>query len=201
MQKLNDPTITAFKFESRIITAYDLLHCYLEFDGLVPGLENCTEEHLSDNPPRLFRFKQLGAMFRAFEIDDLYAFESGQFIERNNSLFRYAQTIAMISDGTLSSDRNNDLQQCFFTLMSYRKEMEHVLCFGCGAYHIDSKLHRNTYEKIWQFIWTIKEQIVVIDKIIAAIISPEGKSFSVEDLVHDYGFPDVDITELDMDYL
>lgn len=200
MQKLNNPTITAFKFESRIITAYNLLHCYLELDGLVLGIENCTEENLSANPPRLFRFKQLAAMLRAFEIDDLSSFRLGHFIEEGNRL-RYEQAIAMISDGKLSIDRNNDLRQCFLTLMTHRKEMENALCFGCGAYHIGSKLLRNTYEKIWQFIWTIKENIVVIDKIIVAIISPEGKSFSVEELVRDYGFPDVDITKFDMDYL
>lgn len=200
MKNLNDPTITAFKTKSGSITACNLLHCYLEFQILVPEIEDWVEGHLIDNPPRLYRLKQLNAMLRAFEIDDLYSFKEGRFIEHENS-HKYAQAHTLVSDGKISSTNSNDLTQCFLTLMQYRQEVENVLCFGSGAYHINPELLSNTYRKIWQLSWQIKENIVGIDTIIATIINPEEKSFSVEILVRDYGFPDVDITQLDLDWL
>ena len=200
MRALNDPTITAFKYESGTVTAYHLLHCYLEFGILVPEIENWTENRLADNPPRLYRIKMLQAMLRAFGISDLDAFKAGEFIKNNNSQ-RYAHALSLISEGKISGDRSNCLPECFVVLMRHRVVVENVMCFGSGAYSLGSILLGDTYRRIWNLIGVVKEEVKVIDKIIVAIISPEEKSFPVEELIRDYEFPDVDITAIDLDWL
>jgi hypothetical protein len=200
MNNLSDPTITAFKTESGIITAHNLLHCYLEFVVLVPDIEDWTEEQLSDNPPRLYRLKQLNSMLHAFQIDGLLSFQSGQFIELDKSS-RYAKALSLISAGKISSDRSKILAECFNILMVHRQEVESVLWFGSGAYHVGSRLLSSTYQRIWSFNWSFRQHIRTIDHIIVAIISPEEKSFTTEFLVRDHAFPDVDITAIDLDWL
>jgi len=196
----NPVMFTAFTNDSRVMTACNLLHCYLEFDGLIPDIKDRTEEKLSDNPPLFYRLQQLNALFHAFEIDGIVSFQSGRFLEQENSL-RNAKATAMISDRKILSDESNDLYFCFVHLMNYRAEIEKVLGFGSGSYHIGPKLVWNTFQKIWQFNGSLKKDIQVIDNIIVAFISPEEKSFSVEDLIRDYGYPDVNISQLDMDCL
>ena len=139
-------------------------------------------------------------MLCAFEIDDFNSLKEGRFVECDNNR-RYLQALTMISDGKLLSDGNNDLPQCFFTLMWYRREAESVLSFGSGTYHVGQALLRHTYQTIWQSIRGIKDQLAVIDAIIVAIISPEEKTFPIEELVRDFGFPDVDVTAIDLDFL
>ena len=199
MKNLNDPTVTAFK-TTGMITAHDLLHCYLEFGILESDVENWTEGALIDNQPRLYRIKMLQSMLRAFGISDLVSFRRGQFIEQNNSQ-RYAHALSLISEGIISADRNNCLSECFTVLMRHREEVENVMRFGSGAYSFGSILLGDIYRRIWDFIAVIKEEVKAIDKIIVAIISPEEQSFPVEELIRDYEFPNVDITAIDLDWL
>jgi len=200
MKYLNDPRLTAFDTESRTITACYLLNCFLEFAVLVPDTADWIEERLAANPPRLYRLKQLNSMLHAFHLGDLSSFESGGFIEHDNGP-RYAKALELISKGAISFDRSNELVGCFNILMRFRQEVEDVLSFGSGAYHIGLRLQWNTYCRIWNFIWIMKEEVKSLDSIIVAIISPEEKSFTIDELVRDHGFPDVNITEIDLDHL
>ena len=200
MHNLNDPTITAFKYESGTVTAHHLLYCYLEFGILVPEVKNWTEEDLIDNPPRFHRLKMLQSMLRAFGINDLVGFRTGKFIEENDSR-RYERALSLISEEKISSDKNYCLPECFASLIQHREEVEYVMNFGSGAYSFGSTLLRDTYQKIWDFIAVIKEEAKAIDAIIVAIISPEEKSFSVGQLIREYDFPCIDIMTIDLDWL
>ncbi|MDD3816034.1 MAG: hypothetical protein PHZ02_15470 [Desulfocapsaceae bacterium] len=133
-------------------------------------------------------------------IDEPLSLSTCQFIKEDD-LQRYSPATAMISNNKLIFDSEFDLKFCFDQLLSYREQIEQILCFGSGAYHIGFLLGQGTYQKIWQFSGMIKERIVDIDKLLVAFISPGGKSFSVEDLIRDYDFPDVDIHEIDMEHL
>jgi hypothetical protein len=66
----------------RAVTAHTLLLAFRELRGLSPNLNDWTEERLAGNPPRLFRLRQLGALFRAFDLPwDLHSFVEGRFIQ------------------------------------------------------------------------------------------------------------------------
>ena len=65
----------------RLVTAHALLQGFRGLRGLSPRMDDWTEERLAGNPPRLFRLRQLAALFRAFDIPwDLQSFVEGRFI-------------------------------------------------------------------------------------------------------------------------
>ncbi|KAB2890958.1 MAG: hypothetical protein F9K32_06390 [Desulfobulbaceae bacterium] len=200
MTRLNDPTFTMFSFKSGLVSSKDLLNCYLEFVVLVRESQAWQEEQLADNPPRLYRLKQLNAILRAFDINDLVEFRNGDFIEKD-AHDRYEEVISLISLGSACVSIRDDLQACFCSLLQYREEIEKGLWFGSGYYHIGSKILNTTYNHIWQSIAEIRASLSSIDQIIIGFISPDKKRIPIEHLVCDFNFPDVDIASIDMEWL
>lgn len=196
----NDPTFTFFTFTSGMISARDLLNCYLEFSVLVPESQNRLENRLEDNLPRIYRLKQLNAILQCFDIKDIFEFMNGKFIKQQVES-RYAEAIKLISNGKIIESKQKDLEECFQSLLQYREEIEQCLWFGSGYYQMSSKLVNAAYGQIWRSAETIRNEIMPIDQIIVSLISPEEKCFPVDHLVNNYDFPNVDITSVDMDWL
>lgn len=189
-----------FSFGSGLVSSKDLLNCYLEFVALVPVSQDWQEERLADNPPRLYRLKQLNAILRAFDIKDLVEFRNGDFIEKD-AHDRYEEAKSLMSQGSASKGIKDDLQACFCSLMQYREEIEKGLWFGAGYYHIGSELLNTAYYHIWESIQVIRTSLSSIDQIIVGIIDPDKKCIPIEHLVCNFNFPDVDIASMDMEWL
>lgn len=189
-----------FSFKSGLVTSKDLLNCYLEFVVLVPASQDWQEERLAENPPRLYRLKQLNAIFRAFDIKGLIEFRNGDFIEKKAHV-RYDEAIEIMSQRSANKGIKEDLQACFCSLLQYREEIEKGLWFGAGYYHIGSKLLNTAYNHIWQSITEIRASLSSIDQIIVGFIDPDRKCISIEHLVCDFNFPDVEIASIDKEWL
>jgi hypothetical protein len=99
-----------------MITARDLLLRFLELRRLSPNYDDWTEERLNENAPRLFRLRQLAALFRAFGIPwDPPSFIEGQFIQpedpRYDGLFTNLATEVAEESGIAS--RRDQLPEFF----------------------------------------------------------------------------------------
>jgi len=47
----------------------------------------------------------------------------------------------------------------------------------------------------------IRDNLPLIEDILIQLINPEGVVFTMEQLVRDYGYPDVDVDELDIQWM
>ena len=189
---------------NRTITAHDLMIRFLELRLMTPNYDDWTEELLSDNPPRLIRLRQLVAMFQAFVIPwGPRSFVHGMFIQPDTH--RYDSLLSKLSAELLEGITDCDwtdhtrVQRFFEVLFDYRIRVESVLSYS-GNILTASGLFKLALDKICELSRIIENNIVNIDDIMAAMISPEMTTFSIEQMVRDYGYPDVDVYEIDADW-
>lgn len=185
-----------------MITARSLLHAFLTLRGLTPDLADWTEERLADNPPRLFRLRRLTVLFRAFGLPwDPPSFMKGKFIDPEHP--RYAALLGKLA-GEMSEelgrgDAIHQLPMFFAILYEYRESVEEVLSFSSGVLEA-SGLYLHAFNKAGELDHVIRDNLPLIEDSLAELISPEGVEFRVEQLVRDYGYPDVDLFEIDADW-
>ena len=185
-------------------TANDLLAGFLDLRGFTPEYDNWTEELLSGNPPRLIRLRQLVALFQAFGIPwGPQPFVEGKFIQPEHP--RYDLLLSKLSvefpEEMNHSAWTDDvrLPRFFATLFDYRMRVEAVLSFS-DCILTASGLLKLAYDKICELNRVIQENISDIDDTLAVLISPETAVFSIEQLVRDYGYPDVDLSDIEVDW-
>ena len=100
------------------------------------------------------------------------------------------------------SDRwsaSHRLPEYFAILFDYRKRVEDVLSFSSGVLEA-SGLYLHAHRKAGELNLVIQDNIAVIKDALVDLISPEGATFTVEQLARDYGYPDVDLFEIDSDW-
>ncbi len=188
------------------VTAYDVFRRFIELHQLVPDLNDWHEDRLERNEPRIIRLKQLTAIFAAFEIPwDPWAFTRGQFIEGKNPAYSdfVARTKRELPSEHVARLRPGwyfaDLPGCFEILFEYREKLEDVLSFPERAL-IASGMYLYAQRQIEKANRAIESNVWIIDDLLAELISPESRQFAVTELVHDHGYPDVDIFEIDSEY-
>ena len=188
--------------DPRLITARSLLLGYLELRRLSPELTDWTEERLSGNPPRLVRLRRLAAMFRAFGLPwDPPGFAEGNFIQPEDP--RYAGALARLAArmprGAPGRAAAHHLPDFFAILFDYRTRVDSVLSFSSGVLEAGG-LYLSAYRTAEELNQVIRDHVAIVDDILVALVSPEGASFSVEALARDYGYPDVDLLAIDVEW-
>lgn len=188
--------------DTQLITARSLLLCFLELRRMSPDLKDWSEERLKSNPPRLFRLLQLTSMFRAFGLKwDPQSFIEGMFIEPKNP--RYASLLKILLNEMLNEKQQgidgDDLPDFFKILFDYRTRIDKVLSFSSGVMEA-SGLYLQAHLKSKELNLVIWDNIATVENLLIEIISPEGESFSVEELVKSYGYPIANLSEIDEDW-
>lgn len=193
---------------STSLSAVDLLRQFVELRDYSPDLESWSDESFAANPPRLYRLGRLRALFAAYQIDwDPAGFAKGAFIESADE--RYADvarqmevllvTVAL-EPGSLSASGATQRQLCFEMLLRYRERVEKVLVFpdrilaASGWFALAS-------HQMQELNRVIDEHLLLVEEILAALLSPEGRRFELLEMVRDYGYPDVDLEEIDIDWI
>lgn len=188
--------------DARQITARSLLLGFLELRRYSPEFADWTVERLSGNPPRLFRLRQLVAMFRAFGLPwDPQSFTKGKFIEPEHP--RYAPLLAKLAEEMPNRSHrwrtDRQLPHFFEILFDYRTRVDDVLSFSSGVLEA-SGLYLHAYHKAGELNRVIRDNVAIVEETLVALVSPEGASFSVEQLARDFEYPDVDLFEIDADW-
>ncbi|MBV9124234.1 MAG: hypothetical protein JO112_12825 [Planctomycetes bacterium] len=91
------------------------------------------------------------------------------------------------------------LPVCFKILFDYRTKVEKVLTFSSGVLEA-SGLYAYAHRKAGELNGIIREHVRIIDDLLVALISPQAKTFTVEELSKDYDYPDVDLNVIDADW-
>lgn len=185
---------------AKTITARSLLLEFLNLRSMSPKLREWTEEQFANNPPRLFRLRQLVALFRAFGIPwNPTSFVQGKFIEPD--LPRYAALLSKLTaempHGSAHWTHSHQLPQFFSILLDFRKRVENVLDFSSGVQEA-SGLYLHAHRKAGELNSVIQDNIAIIEGTLVELISPEAAAFSIEQLTRDFEYPDVDLFEIDL---
>lgn len=188
--------------KNRLITARSLLLDFLELRRLSPDFSKWTEYSLLDNPPRLFRLRCLIAMFYAFGLSwHPQSFIRGQSI--NYKKPEYKSVLLKFSEESTNEFLNGYMEELlpdsFRLLLTYRMQLDDVL-FSFSNIITASGPIISVYRKANQLNTIIQQNIADIEDVLANLISPEGKTFTIEELVREYGYPDIDMDALDEDF-
>lgn len=187
---------------SRQVTALTLL------DAFCRCFPNDTEKSVPDEdslrhcPSALFRLQQLKALFAAFEIPlDPERFSSGRFIlyREEPSTTLLAQLFANPPETLYESLSSNDLRILFKLLRDYRQGMARGReSFGV-IFCWPSIIGHTMTEVITPINNDVERIMAPIDAMLATLISPNGKTFTIGELIDHYGYPDVDVEDLQWD--
>ena len=193
--------------DKKIVSAKELLCGFLELRSLAPDMTKWTEAGFADNPPRLYRLQRLKSLFKAFKIAwDTQSFINGGFINHKNAKYKLLwqeldSALPSIPAGyPFHKSTADELPNCFEILLSYRERVESVLVFSDGTLAA-SGLFKYAHRKIKSINRGIAKIIASIDDLLSSFISPEGRTFTIDKLVKDYGYPDVDLNTIDMDFM
>jgi len=196
-----------FRKEKTVITAVDFLHMYLEFNTMTSAKKDWTKPKLAKSPPWLNRLLRLEALIKAFGLrTKLVDFHKGHWIDFENSaydVFLDAAGAEILENPVEQWDTKQDrhrLQRVFELLLQYRINLEKsldpggvVLCRDGAGLYADRKI--SALDAI------IEQNLFLVEEPLATIISPENRSFQVTNLAREYGYPDVDLDELDLDWI
>ncbi len=189
------------------VSARYLLDLFINFKFLEQNRDNWNEEALRNNAPRMYRFRMLTAMQKAFDAGDkLSDLEYGNFtLARNESDYfeiydRYLQKYNEFRNKSINQRMfvKDSMQSLYKSLFFYLSnihrafgawdgfgEMFHMTAFGMLA-----------AEKITA---DIKENIEPIADILTEILDPHGRTFTIGELNEGFGFPIVDLKKVDLD--
>lgn len=181
-----------------MITAHTLVRHYLDLRGLAPDVSTWTEEGFAENPPRLVRLRQLKSLFRAFGIPwGPRGFAGGRFLD---GATLPAELVARLGSHERRHGRDDQLSGCFEHLLEHRERVARVLAASHGVLEA-SGLYAYAHRRVVEFNTILEAHVHLLDDDLALLISPEGRSFSYETMVREYGYPDVDRIELDLEWM
>lgn len=155
------------------------------------------EENFKNNKPRLYRYRQLKALFEAYDIPfDIKKFRKGRFINSKDK--RYNPFIKDIGIQIRRNYQGESLAKAWVQLFDYYASLQKSLCYTDGVI-LSSGAYSFVYRKIKINNKKIRENLTEIENILATFISPTNKSFSLKELSKKYHYPIVDLDEIDME--
>jgi hypothetical protein len=195
-------------------SAFEFLPLYFEFKAMIPDISQWNEKSLKDNPPRYYRFLQLKSLLKAFGLQiELTEFESGNFISCKdiseykfvlNELCKFNKSD---KSGFKSENPNEinipEIEQIYTRFLQLLESVFIVKSFNSGLIEASSVSARFTYKTSKLFIEELYnlKRLMKIEQIIADIIDPERKKFSIAELKVQYNFPNVDLLDIDIDWM
>ena len=196
-----------------ILTAKDVFKNYFKLLSYTSSIEDWDEQKLSDNPPRYYRLRQLNILFEAYSLGNIADFKSGDFI-RKRPLEEYKdlpdmanhfdkEILKMTDSYDYYQEEGLDywmVEKLFTTLIGYRKIISNANKYTSGVIECGS-LFKYAYDLIGHFNYLISKELDIIDDVVSFIISPSGKTYSVNELISKYGFPDVNLKNIDIEWI
>lgn len=192
------------RISAQEITAQDLLLAFLEFRRMCPEFSDWTEERLGNTPALLFRLQRLMALFRAFRIPWAPSrFVNGHFVRPDDSRYasmlrELAEEMPEVGKGYMTF-RENDLAALFQVLYEYRERLDSGLCYTGGFLEASGGC-LYAIRKIDRVNSGIRANLAVIEDLLVEIICPDDVVFSIEQMVRDFDYPDVDLNDIDDDW-
>lgn len=186
-----------------------LLKHFLELYLMNKETGTWSLEKFTDNPPRLYRLQMIDSLFAALDIKCSYdEFKYGEFITEERML-RWEDIKNIVLDYSELAMNNvhfdekffkGELQSVFDELMEYRLRLHGLLNIANGVIAA-SGLFLMSLNILNEINQKIIGEFEIVDKILCYIINPLGIQYLVEELQIKFGYPLIDIEEVDLDWI
>ena len=188
----------------KYVTNKDILRIFFELLSLSKDINEWSVEKFKYNEPRLLRYQQLMALLQAFNIPtDIHTFVNGSFIDGTHEKYAKIRKYMMRNNKTryrVGEITGYDIDEAFAYMLEYRMKLNTVLVHNKQLI-LASHSMRYAYFQIMKVNRTIKKDIEEYDTFLAWIISPEKESYSIEEMVKCFAYPNVDMSEIDLNYM
>lgn len=185
-----------------------LVQDYLELNSMTLGFSEWTDEHFKDNPPRLLRLQRIRACLSCLEIEvaDFHSFEKGDWVKPVSE--ELLETIQLVLKTPFELDyeqyiRPEDrypemyhfgkflsIRVVLYKLSSIRKSVlaasGHFLTPVLVLHHLEKK---------------VEAECLALDEVLQLLLNPKELRLEHQTMVTDFGFPDVDLDEIDFDWM
>lgn len=197
-----------FNFRNKdIYTAKDVLDLYLEFVCKEHDKKVWDEDWLQNNEPKLFRLKMLNSLFRAFDLGEIKDFDDGSFIlKRKLEDYDFLKE-KIVSDlgpkpghAYSKSLGLSDIAYMFQTWLFQLLECEKVIKAYSWVIMVSEQTYY-TFHKIKEVNMAIRNSMGDMVAIMSSMISPLGKTVSKEELVRNFDLPDIDLADVDAEWI
>lgn len=209
-----------------VFTSHDLVELFLDFKDKVPNNKDWCENKLKNNLTSFYRYMCLISLLAAFEIKSLKSLGSGNFIlekdmatynkifgeilARRKMIEIYKKHPAHLSKAkTYVNTTRNVMVANKFEIPTTKKDKKMLLEYYQMAFSTINWITEILNETLNSKITTDKmnRDIVVYRSMISGLIrkigenvSPEAKSFTRNELIAKYNYPDIDLANLDAEY-
>jgi hypothetical protein len=178
---------------------------YFDLSLFEPNYNLWSETYFIEKQPILIRFKKLNALLSAVNCN-LSTFVNGEFLKDDDpelletSLFvinkTYPKLIKRLNEYEYVNTKK--LNFLFTRLLEYRTKVE--LLFDCNSNVLAvSGFHTLPINMTFEINKKIKRQTNIIDNILLLLIEPLFTEVTLELLVENFDYPNVDLDEIDLE--
>jgi len=183
----------------------ELVQLYFDLSLFEPNYNLWSETYFIEKQPILIRFKKLNALLSAVNCN-LSTFVNGEFLKDDDpelletSLFvinkTYPKLIKRLNEYEYVNTKK--LNFLFTRLLEYRTKVE--LLFDCNSNVLAvSGFHTLPINMTFEINKKIKRQTNIIDNILLLLIEPLFTEVTLELLVENFDYPNVDLDEIDLE--
>lgn len=184
-----------------------LLKTFIDLYNYDSEIETWSLEKFKENPPRLYRLQIINALMNALEIHCSYInFKNGCFIsdiqaERWDNFKESNKFLSKIkSKSNIATKKSSEISAIFCSLLHYRLLAQKIVTCNDNIYaasaefNLFSKLMNNPNKLL------IKD-LKKIEKVLQFCINPKKIKCNKSKLIDIYNFPDVDLNEIDLEWM
>jgi hypothetical protein len=196
----------------------ELITYFLELSSMAPE-NNWSEKVFNDNPPRLIRYKRLIALITAFNLKMLPTNDGYVLEPLNLNDLSKSDLLTRLSDSNKLCLTNYDPNSTLFELIiNQRNEAEigwndflkDLLAMKFHLYQLNTLTEKYlAVSGLYILTTTITHFGIqetnrlneIIDELLAYIINPNALIVTKEELNSKFGYPLVDLDDIDLDWL
>ena len=193
--------------DNTVYTARNILDMYVDLKCLQPDKELWDEISLQNNEPQLFRLKILKSLFGAFDLGDLKDFDQGTFIVKRKLEDYGFLTEKILSDlgpkpghAYSQSLDLNDIAYMFQSWLLQLQECEKVIKSYSWVIMVSEQTYY-TFHKIKEVNMAIRRSMADMSDIMSSMMSPSGKTITKKELVRQFDCPDVNLSDIDVEWM
>ena len=192
----------------KINPAKVLLEDYLELKSLVPNIENWKEDLLLSNPPRYYRLLRIKACMLSLNIEaeDFRQFASGRWFR--NARPELIENIEQVLKEPFCLDYEKYLEEdkvfsgryMFSMLLQLREALYKFPSIRSGILAASGHFLTPIFMIEHLQKKTLSEQLA-LDEAIQLMLNPNEIRFNENQLIKSFGFPDVNIQNIDLEWV
>lgn len=185
-----------------------LLQDYLELTGYVPDLSDWKKDALISNPPRYFRLLRIEACLKALQIEvaDFHHFQRGLWCQHdeealvNKIMGILKEPFQLDYARYIGANDSFSGMITFRMLLDIRKAISGFASLKSGIFEMSGHYCTPVFmlDHLEQKIATEQK---TVDEVLLLLLNPKEIEMFQEQLIHEFGFPDVDLDEIDGDWI